>query len=144
MLYSSRFTAILDACVLYPAPLRDFLLTIAEGELYLPKWSDTIHDEWSRNLVKKREDLDPKAVQATIKAMQSAFPDATVSGFEELITGLNLPDEDDRHVLAAAIRCNADVIVTYNLKDFPSKELNKYDIEAQEPDEFVYNLIELD
>ena len=54
--------------------------------------------------------------------MDRHFPDALVVGFEPLIDGLTLPDADDRHVLAAAIRGQADVIITQNLKDFPREE----------------------
>lgn len=76
--------------------------------------------------------------------MDLAIPDACVSGYEALIQGLTLPDADDRHVLAAAIRCNASVIVTFNQKDFPRRALKPYGIEAQHPDEFVDNLFDLD
>lgn len=76
--------------------------------------------------------------------MNSAFPDANITGYEELIQGLSLPDENDRHILAAAIRGNADVIVTFNLKDFPTLYMNTFDIEVQHPDKFISNLIDLD
>jgi predicted nucleic acid-binding protein len=136
-------TAILDACVLYPAPIRDLLLHLASAELYTPKWTDRIHDEWIRNLIANRLDLDATKLQRTIQEMKKAFPDACVEKYELLISSLQLPDEDDRHVLAAAIRCKADVIVTFNLKDFPSKDLGTFDIKAQHPDVFISNLIDL-
>lgn len=75
--------------------------------------------------------------------MDKATLDALVEGYEDLIPGLNLPDENDRHVLAAAIRGEAQVIVTMNLKDFPEKVLRQYEIEAHHPDEFILQLIEL-
>lgn len=144
MIHSSRFIAILDANALYPAPIRDFLLRLASLELYKPKWTNEIQDEWIRNLVKDRPDLKRKNLVLTQDAMNSAFPDANITGFEELIEGLSLPDKKDRHVLAAAIRGKADVIVTFNLKDFPTGYVNSYDIEVQHPDEFISNLINLD
>jgi len=73
--------------------------------------------------------------------MDQHATDALVTGYEELIDGLHLPDPDDRHVLAAAIRGRADVIVTCNLKDFPAGALKSYGIEAQHPDEFLLNLL---
>ena len=75
--------------------------------------------------------------------MSQAVRDALVSGYEELIAGLSLPDPNDRHVLAAAIRCHAQLIVTSNLDDFPAAELSKYGIEARDPDSFVVDQIHL-
>lgn len=144
MLHSGRFKAVLDACVLYPAPLRDLLLSLAEAGLYKPRWSDIIQGEWIENLLLKRRDLSRERLRRTAGLMNRAFPDAEVGGFHELIIGLSLPDENDNHVLAAAIRCNADVIVTLNLGDFPAAYLEKYDIEVQSPDTFITHLIELD
>ncbi len=77
-----------------------------------------------------------------MQEMKNVFPDSTVEKYESLISSLQLPDEDDRHVLAAAIRCKADVIVTFKLKDFPLNYLSEFDIEAQHPDVFVSNLID--
>ncbi|GAC1604294.1 MAG: hypothetical protein NVS3B25_33440 [Hymenobacter sp.] len=119
MIHSPRFVAVLDACVLYPAPIRDLLLHLATLGLYTPKWTEIIHDEWTRNLLKNRQDLTAEQLQKTKAAMCGAFPDADVLHFEALIEALELPDLDDRHLLAAAIRCQADIIVTSNLKDFP-------------------------
>jgi predicted nucleic acid-binding protein len=144
MIHSARFTAILDANVLYPAPLRDYLLNLADLELYKPKWTAEIQEEWIRNLLINRPDLKRKTLKKACNAMDEAFPDANISNYEELIVSLSLPDEKDRHVLAAAIRGNADVIVTFNLKDFPATYLRKYDIEVQHPDKFITNLISLD
>jgi len=144
MIHSGRFTALLDANVLYPAPIRDYLLHLANLNLYKPKWSSEIHDEWIRNLLANRPDLSKEAIERTKSAMDSAFPDANVEQYEELISVIKLPDEDDRHVAAAAIRGKADVIVTFNLKDFPENALSTYGIEFQNPDEFISNLINLD
>lgn len=143
MIYSSNFIAVLDACVLYPAPIRDLLLSLADIGLYKPKWSAEIHDEWSRNLLLNRPDLNEGQLQLTIKAMNDAFPDSNVEKFDALIPSIILPDPNDRHVVAAAIRSKADVIVTYNLKDFPKSIENLYDIEIQHPDEFLCNVFDL-
>ena len=108
------------------------------------RWSMEIHNEWKRNLLKNRPDLTAAQLDRTSELMDLAIPDACVTGYEMLIEGLSLPDNDDRHVLAAAIRCNASVIVTFNQKDFPSATLAPLGIEAQHPDEFVDNLFDLD
>ncbi|VVQ07127.1 hypothetical protein PS918_04809 [Pseudomonas fluorescens] len=108
------------------------------------RWSSQIHDEWKRNLLKNRPDLTAQQLDRTCELMDLAIPDACVSGYENLIEGLILPDLNDRHVLAAAIRCNASVIVTFNQKDFPSTALAPFGVEAQHPDEFVDNLFALD
>jgi predicted nucleic acid-binding protein len=143
MIHSSRFIAVLDACVLYPVPIRDLLLSLASAGLYKPKWSALIQDEWSRNLLANRSDLTAAQLQRTATMMNMAFPDADVEGYEAFIPTLTLPDPDDRHVLAAALRSQAEVIVTTNLKDFPVSYLRTFDVEVQHPDEFVGNLIDL-
>lgn len=143
MIHSPRFTIVLDACVLYPAPIRDILLSLAAEGMFKAKWSKIIQDEWLRNLLKNRIDLKKEQLNQTVEAMNLAFPDANVENFEELIPSLKLPDKDDRHVVACAIRCNADLIVTFNSKDFPTNELSKYDIEVQKPDELISNLMDI-
>ncbi|CAB3833231.1 MULTISPECIES: PIN domain-containing protein [Achromobacter] len=140
----SPFTAIYDACVLYPAPLRDFLMWLGLSGQFRARWSRTIHEEWKRNLLIKRPDLTWAQVNRTSELMDCAIPDGLVEGYEALIAGLALPDPDDRHVLAAAIRCGASVIVTFNERDFPQEMLAPYGIESQHPDEFVGNLLDLD
>ncbi len=109
---SSPFTAVYDACVLYPAPPRDFLMWLGLSGRFRARWSPQIHDEWKRNLLVNRPDLTSAQLDRTSGPMDLAIPDGLVTGHETLITGLTLPDADDRHVLAAAIRCNASVIVT--------------------------------
>ncbi|MDW3687511.1 PIN domain-containing protein [Cupriavidus sp. CV2] len=140
----SPFTALYDACVLYPAPLRDFLMWLGLSGRFRARWSAQIHDEWKRNLLKNRLDLTAEQVNRTADLMDLAIPDGLVSGYEDLVAGLTLPDANDRHVLAAAIRCNASVIVTFNEKDFPAEVLSGFGIEAQHPDEFAGNLFDLD
>lgn len=132
--------AVLDACVLYPAPLRDFLLHIANMDIYQPKWSEIIQEEWTRNLLLNRTDLTSDKLTRTVEAMNKAFPDANISDFEDLIDVINLPDKDDKHVLAAAIKSNAKYIITFNLKDFSKEVLEKWKIIPLNPDDFVTNL----
>lgn len=141
---TSNFTVVYDACVLYPAPLRDLLMHLALTDLYRARWSDMIHDEWTGNLLAQRSDLKPEAVQRTRMLMDRSVRDAKVSGFEHLIDTLELPDPNDRHVVAAAIHAGAELIVTLNLRDFPRDRLAKYRVSAQHPDDFVVDLWDLD
>ena len=139
----ANFSAIYDASVLYPAPLRDLLMQLALSDLYRAHWTNDIHDEWVRSLLHNRPDLTPEQLQRTRELMDASVRDCLVKNYSALIPSLNLPDPDDRHVLAAAIVANADVIVTYNLRDFPRENLEIYGIEAQHPDEFIVHLIDL-
>jgi len=140
----SPFTAFYDANVLYPAPLRDFLMHLGLTGVYRARWSARVHEEWKRNLLINRPDLNREQLDRTSALMDRAVPDGVVTDFESLIEGLQLPDVDDRHVLAAAIKCNASVIVTFNLKDFPRAILNSFDIEPMHPDDFIADLWDLD
>jgi PIN domain len=137
------FIVVYDACVLYPAPLRDLLLRIAGAGLIRARWTDRILDECFRNILAARPDLDPSALERTRALMNRAVPDCLIGGYEALIDGLSLPDPDDRHVFAAAIRAGAQLIVTSNLKDFPDTALAPYGIEAKDPDDFVINQLDL-
>jgi hypothetical protein len=136
------FTALLDACVLYPAPLRDLLLNLACTGLFRARWSADIQAEWETALLRTRPDLVGK-LSHTHEQMDAAIPDAKITGHLGLIPALSLPDLGDRHVLAAAIAGRADVIVTCNLKHFPEKELRPYRIEAQHPDVFISHVFDL-
>jgi predicted nucleic acid-binding protein len=139
---SARYTAILDANVLYPNLLRDLLLSLASAGLYHARWTSEINDEWTRNLISNRPDLASK-VPLLLELVNQAVPDCLVENYDSLIDSLVLPDLDDRHVLAAAIAGHADAIVTANLKDFPETVLAQHGIEAQHPDDFVMNQLEL-
>ena len=139
----SGFIAVLDACVLYPAPLRDLLLSLAADGLYRAKWSQQIHDEWTSNLLKNRGDLTTEQLQRCCTCMNTAVSDSLVTGYEDLIDSIELKDPDDRHVVAVAIRSNADSIVTFNQKDFDADELKKFDLYTEHPDEFISNMIEV-
>ncbi len=141
---SKLYTAILDANVLYPFLVRDVLLSLAHQGLYHARWSKQIQDEWVRNLRANRPDLDAPKFRQMIAVMEQAIPDSLIcESYQSLIAGLQLPDPDDRHVLAAAIAGHADVIVTFNLKDFPVAVLSQYGIEARHPDDFVLDQLEL-
>ncbi len=136
--------AILDASVLYPLPLRDTLLRIAEIGLYDPRWSERILDEVARNLTAKRGATDTQT-KRLLDAMRRAFDTATVP--EQAITRLEpvmANDPKDRHVLAAAVAVNAQVIVTLNLKHFPSDAYGPFAVEPLHPDAFLLDLYSVD
>lgn len=136
------FAAIYDACVLYPAPLRDLLMQLAQTGLFRARWTNQIHDEWMENLLKDRTELKRDRLERTRDLMNTTVRDCLVTDYESLIPTLTLPDKDDRHVLAAAIKGRVDVIVTFNLKDFPDAVLKPYEIQAKHPDDFVTDLID--
>jgi hypothetical protein len=136
-------TAVYDANILYPAPLRDLLIRLAQAGLVEAKWTDQIHEEWLRNVLKDNPQLSPERLARTRTLMNEAVRDCLVTGYEDLIASLSLPDPDDRHVLAAAIRAGAEVIVTFNLGDFPAATLARFDIEARHPDDFLVDLLDL-
>lgn len=139
----SPFTALYDACVLYPAPLRSLLMYLAMTDLFRAKWTDAIHEEWMRNVQADYPDITRTKAERIRDLMNAHVRDCLVTDYEDLIPALTLPDPDDRHVLAAAIRAGADVIVTANLTDFPTETLKRYGIEAQHPDEFIHHLLDL-
>ncbi len=139
----ATFTVVYDACVLYPAPLRDLLMQLALTDLFRAKWSNAIHEEWIRGVLRNRPDLKREQLEKTKTLMNAHVRDSLVKAFENLIPMIQLPDPNDRHVVAAAIKARADVIVTYNLKHFPIAALLDYGMEAQHPDEFIIHLIDL-
>ena len=138
----ATFGAFFDANVLYPSGLRNFLMHLALTGIFHAHWSAQVHEEWMRSLLKNRPDLSREKLERTRHLMDKALPDAVVTRYEVLIDSIELPDRDDRHVLAAAIRCDASVIVTLNLGDFPAQALAKFSIEAQHPDDFVLAVLE--
>jgi hypothetical protein len=139
----SNFTAFYDANVLYPAELRNFLMHLAMTGLFRARWWAGVHEEWITALLRNRPGLSREKLERTRMLMDKHAPDALVTGYEDLIEGLQLPDPGDRHVLAAAIRGRADVIVTANVRDFPADILTPFEIEAQHPDGFIFHLLGL-
>lgn len=137
------FVVLYDANVLYPSTLRDLLIRVGQAELVHARWTDDILDEVFRNLIVNRPDLDTQRLARTRKLMNRAVRDSLVTGYEPLIDALELPDPDDRHVLAAAIKARAQVIVTNNLKHFPPAALEPWDMEAKSPDDFILDQIDL-
>lgn len=140
----SKLIVLYDACVLYPAPIRDLLVELAITDLFRAKWTDEIHEEWIRNLTKPPKSYSRQQLEYTKELMNDAVLDCLVADYKHLEKMLNLPDKNDHHVLAAAIAAQASIIVTFNLKDFPSKELSKHEIEAWHPDDFLIKIYELD
>jgi hypothetical protein len=139
---SASYTAILDACVLYPRLLRDVLPSLAHADLYTARWTEEIEREWTTALLANKPGSELGIARA-VEQMRIAVPDCLVIDYESLTQTLDLPDANDRHVLAAAIRGNSDAIVSFNTKDFPSSVLDKFDIELQTPDQFVLNQLML-
>ena len=133
----TKVAALLDANVLYPAPLRDLLLQMAVSGLFVAKWTATIHEEWIGSLLRNEPHRNRVALERTRDLMDKAIRDCLVTGYEDLVPQLLLPDQGDRHVLAAAITANCEVIVSYNLRDFPETALDPYGIEAMYPDAFL-------
>lgn len=141
MIHSVRFTCILDTNVFYPLWIRDLLLWFAHYELYSPKWSIHIFDEWVEVMV--RIGVSNEEAKKRIQKVNDAFPDALVENYEPLIEKLTLPDTKDRHVLAPAIKTNANIIVTNNLKDFPIDYLASFGLSAKCADDFLTDIIDL-
>ncbi len=128
---------------MYPAPLRSYLLYLAQTGLYRARWTDQIHDEWVRNLLQNNPDLDKPKLERTRKLMDAHMPDCLIEGYESLVESIELPDLDDRHVVAAAIKGQAEGVITFNLKDFPDEHLAAYELSAIHPDTFLSDMFEL-
>lgn len=131
------FVVLYDANVLYPSTLRDLLIRIAQSGMVQAKWTDQILDEVFDSLTRQRPNLDSRRLARTRELMCRAVRDCLVVGYEPLIESLTLPDPDDRHVLAAAIKSRSQVIVTNNVRDFPADVLAPWNIETKAPDDFV-------
>jgi predicted nucleic acid-binding protein len=137
------FVVVYDACVLYPASLRDLLVRLASKRIVHACWSRTILEEMRESLLANHPQLRREQLNRTLELMDRNVPEAMTEGFEDLIPALSLPDPDDRHVLAVAIRAGAQAIITANLRDFPPKALALYDIEALHPDTFILQTLDL-
>lgn len=129
---------LIDACVLYAAPVRDLLVELAGRELFRAKWTAAIQDEWVKALLNNRPELEVGKLRRTVELMNQNVMDCMVEGHDALIEALDLPDPGDRHVLAAAIHANCDAIVTFNRRDFPGNVLDQYNIELLHPDDFLH------
>lgn len=136
-------TALLDANILYPAPMRDIFLQLAADDVFRAKWTADIHREWIDALICNQPHRDRAALERTRRRMDQATRDCLVTGYTSLIPALDLPDPDDRHVLAAAIVGCCDAIVTCNLQDFPEDAVAPYGIEVLHPDNFLSNHLDL-
>ena len=132
--------AVFDACILYPFHLRNILVQAAVDRLVEARWTDKIHDEWIQNLASDAPAIPVERLQTTRRLMNEALPGATVSGYEDIILTVSLPDPDDRHVVAAAITAGASVILTWNLRDFPAKTVAEHGLRSQTPDAFLAEL----
>ena len=136
-----RPLVVCDANVFYSIVLTDLLLSLGVAGLFRPRWTEQIHAEWMRNLQANNPTLEPANIERRRALMDAAIEDCLITGYELLIPTLHLPDADDRHVFAAAIHVQAQVIVTYNLRDFPATTLAPHNLTAQHPDEFLTALI---
>lgn len=140
--------AVYDACVLYPAFLRDFLVRLAilgrQRELLRAKWTGRIHREWIAALLRQRPDLSRDRLSRTRQLMDQSVRGCRVRSYQRWERRLRLPDPDDRHVLAAALACVADCIVTFNTTDFPSEALAPFGVKSAMPDDFVKQFLQND
>lgn len=141
MIHSVQFTCVMDTNVIFPIEIRDLLFWFAFYDLFTPKWSKHIFDEWED--VMRRKGVSEEEITKRIGRANQAFPDALVQNYEPLIPCLTLPDEKDCHVLAAAIKVNANLIVTNNIKDFPKDYLSKFSLAAKKADDFLTDIIDL-
>ncbi|MBP6996802.1 MAG: PIN domain-containing protein [Phycicoccus sp.] len=135
------FPVFLDTCVLYPLTLCDLLLRIAETGAYRVHWSPDVLEELQRNLTLVARHGE-RGAAGRIRAMEEAFPDASVTGYEGLMGGLACHPKD-RHVVAAAVHSGCQLIVTANLKDFPPTALARHDLQAVSPDSFLLDQLDL-
>jgi predicted nucleic acid-binding protein len=134
--------AIFDACILYPFHLRNIVVQAAVDRLVEARWTDAIHEEWIRNLAANAPAIPIGRLQVTRRLMDDALPTAMVTGYEKHIPEVTLPDPDDRHVVAAAIVAQASLLLTWNLRDFPERDLKGFSVRAMTPDEFFSGLFE--
>lgn len=134
------FPAFFDTNVLYGALLNDFILELADRSLFRPLWSKDVLFELAKNLVKNGE--DPTLVEKRVTTMERYFADAMVTGYDDLVPTMT-NDEKDRHVLAAAVRGGAEVLVTFNTRDFPERSVEPFDLEVIHPDDFLLDQLDL-
>jgi predicted nucleic acid-binding protein len=139
-----RYHALLDANVLHPAFMRAALLWFADERLFRPAWSEQILAEWRRSIKRRHTDLTDEQLDAMQQLMLDQFPDGQIKGHEQLIEAIDLPDADDRHVLAAAVVGKCQGIITANTKHFPAAAVAPFTMDIVHPDDFIVNIIDLD
>jgi predicted nucleic acid-binding protein len=137
------YTVLLDSNILFSATMRDLILELAKNDVFHARWSELIHEEWTRAVLRMNSRADKQKLARTRRLIDAASGDALVTDFQDLIPNLELPDANDRHVLAAAIIGRCDAIVTKNLRHFPSPSLSRFGIEAIHPDQFLLHQISL-
>jgi predicted nucleic acid-binding protein len=137
----SKVRAVLDANVLYDDFVRDMLLSLFAAGLYEAKWTDKITQEWVIHLLANNPRTSKSKLDRTVGLMNRVTPAALVERYEQYIGQVIIPDKDDRHVVAAAIACGAQKVVTYNLRDFPNRVLAAFGVVAESPDKFFSDLI---
>jgi len=137
------FSAFLDADVLFPVGLRDSLLWIAHFAVYSPRWSADVLDEMRRNILETHQHVTKEDLDEVIRSMQTAFPDAEITGYHGLIDVMPI-NEHDRHVLAVAVVAKVGVLVTNNVKDFPIDRCEQFGVEVQSADEFLLHALSLE
>jgi hypothetical protein len=139
----SEGAVLLDANVLFPAPMRDIFLQLAVMDLFRAKWTADIHREWIEALLRNEPRRDAAVLERTRRLMDQSIRDCLVTGYESLVAQVLLPDPNDRHVLAAAIVGRCDLIITQNLRHFPYAALERYAIGVQHPDAFLCDQLDL-
>jgi predicted nucleic acid-binding protein len=135
----STFTVVFDSNILFSSRLTSLLMFLAMSGLFRARWSADIHREWMAAVSKQRE-IPIEQLVPRKEAMDASVLDGCVTGYEDLIGALTLPDMNDRHILAVAIRCEASTIVTFNERDFPSTYIEKYGIHTRHPDDFILDV----
>jgi hypothetical protein len=140
----AEITALIDANVFYAMSTTDIIMETAKAGHFRARWSDDIHDEWTRNLLKNDPSRTSQALLRRRRAMDATIRDALVTGYDALIPTLSLPDPGDRHVLAAAIVGRCDAIVTLNLRHFPAQDLAAHNIAIVHPDTFLVERFQAD
>jgi PIN domain len=141
----ARYTALVDACALYPVLIADTMMTMHRANLCTVKWTRRIEDEWINALLRGRPELAERLPKRR-DAMRDVVPDWEIAplAYEKLMASLQLPDAGDVHVLAAAIAGHADCIITTNLKHFPQEAVSPHGIEVIHPDDFFVFQLDLD
>lgn len=138
---NSPLIVIYDACVIYPVLLRDLLVNLAMDGLCRAHWTVEIQDECERSLLRKRPAMKPEKLKRAWSLMNRQVEGCLIDGFQHLIASIDLPDPNDRHVVAAGIHAKADLIVTFNLRDFPLECLVHHNLVAEHPDTFIVRLL---